>query len=69
MTQLPQHCFVGTGKGRENRPEAVTQPWGQRRDSRGTKAVSRVLKERLSKQTKMHEVDWADLRPLYKAGS
>lgn len=34
----------------ENRPEAVTQPWGQRRDSRWTKAVSRALKERMTQQ-------------------
>lgn len=34
----------------ENRPEAMTQPWGPRRDSKWTKAVSRALKERMTQQ-------------------
>lgn len=50
----------------ENRPEALPQPWGQRRDSRRTKAWehSPQRKNDSGKETKVGEVDWTGVRAL-----
>ena len=50
----------------ENRPEALPQPWGQRRDSRRTKAWehSPQRKNDSGKETKVGEVDWTGVRGL-----
>ena len=40
----------------ENRPEAVNQPWGQGRDSGGTKVVNAVLPVRMTRAGKQRWV-------------